>query len=79
MPFYSGIYKTGSISKKGGVYQPRFHSCGKCGKEFEEGEKIWKHVGGTAPPNFRSNHTEHPRGLKEYLCEECYNAKFVEV
>lgn len=69
MPFRPGIYRTGAV-EKGGAYVPRFHSCGKCGKKFEENEKIWK--------RFRS-----PEGrnivLVCYLCVKCYEGLYIDV
>jgi hypothetical protein len=69
MPFYPGVYRTGPVGK-GGAYIPKFHNCEKCGKKFEEGEKIWKHLRSAGI---------HSTKIEGYLCERCYDAKFVDV
>jgi len=65
MPFYPGIHRTGPVGK-GGAYIPKFHNCKKCGKKFEENEKIWKRVSTSS-------------GTKAYYCNECYEGLFIDV
>lgn len=58
-----------TLTFKSMVYDKRvatFHECGDCGKKFEERETIWKRLG-------------NENIVKEYLCEQCHEKKFMDL